>query len=177
MPSTHFSSRATICWTKLIRTWRSWPLRWADLFFFFISMKPELHQLSCMTSTWTIDQRWLCNLPIKTELMLRSSTNTRAEVSPEVQSVFVYSSLTLWTLSVTVYEEFILYFILYYKFSFVWFDCQLDQLVIDSAMEKREMEHKHATIQQRVSPYFLRLFFMDQRRVLRNNRGEIIQVT
>lgn len=28
---------------------------------------------------------------------------------------------------------------------------KLDQLVIDSAMEKREMEHKHATIQQRVS--------------------------
>ena len=28
---------------------------------------------------------------------------------------------------------------------------QLDQLVIDSAMEKRDMEHKHATIQQRVS--------------------------
>lgn len=27
---------------------------------------------------------------------------------------------------------------------------QLDQLVIDSAMEKREMEHKHALIQQRV---------------------------
>ncbi|KAI2649526.1 Arf-GAP with coiled-coil, ANK repeat and PH domain-containing protein 3 [Labeo rohita] len=27
---------------------------------------------------------------------------------------------------------------------------ELDQLVIDSAMEKREMEHKHATIQQRV---------------------------
>uniref|UniRef100_A0A672SPT6 Arf-GAP with coiled-coil, ANK repeat and PH domain-containing protein n=1 Tax=Sinocyclocheilus grahami TaxID=75366 RepID=A0A672SPT6_SINGR len=27
---------------------------------------------------------------------------------------------------------------------------QLDQLVIDSAVEKREMEHKHATIQQRV---------------------------
>ncbi|KTF72934.1 hypothetical protein cypCar_00048084, partial [Cyprinus carpio] len=26
---------------------------------------------------------------------------------------------------------------------------ELDQLVIDSAMEKREMEHKHATIQQR----------------------------
>lgn len=35
-----------------------------------------------------------------------------------------------------------------------WFsDFQLDQLVIDSAMEKREMEHKHATIQQRVSSY------------------------
>lgn len=34
-------------------------------------------------------------------------------------------------------------------------DFQLDQLVIDSAMEKREMEHKHATIQQRVSFYFL----------------------
>lgn len=32
-------------------------------------------------------------------------------------------------------------------------DFQLDQLVIDSAMEKREMEHKHATIQQRVSSY------------------------
>lgn len=32
-----------------------------------------------------------------------------------------------------------------------WTDVQLDQLVIDSAMEKREMEHKHATIQQRVS--------------------------
>lgn len=31
---------------------------------------------------------------------------------------------------------------------------QLDQLVIDSAMEKREMEHKHATIQQRVSFYY-----------------------
>ncbi|CDQ84304.1 unnamed protein product [Oncorhynchus mykiss] len=28
---------------------------------------------------------------------------------------------------------------------------ELDQLVIDSAMEKRDMEHKHATIQQRVS--------------------------
>lgn len=27
---------------------------------------------------------------------------------------------------------------------------QLDQLVIDSAMEKRELEHKHALIQQRV---------------------------
>lgn len=36
-------------------------------------------------------------------------------------------------------------------FSFLHF--QLDQLVIDSAMEKREMEHKHATIQQRVSSY------------------------
>lgn len=37
---------------------------------------------------------------------------------------------------------------------FFWFsDFQLDQLVIDSAMEKREMEHKHATIQQRVSSY------------------------
>lgn len=33
----------------------------------------------------------------------------------------------------------------------VFTDFQLDQLVIDSAMEKREMEHKHATIQQRVS--------------------------
>lgn len=31
---------------------------------------------------------------------------------------------------------------------------KLDQLVIDSAMEKREMEHKHATIQQRVSSSF-----------------------
>ncbi len=30
------------------------------------------------------------------------------------------------------------------------FSSQLDQLVIDSAVEKREMEHKHATIQQRV---------------------------
>uniref|UniRef100_A0A8B9UUP0 Arf-GAP with coiled-coil, ANK repeat and PH domain-containing protein n=1 Tax=Anas zonorhyncha TaxID=75864 RepID=A0A8B9UUP0_9AVES len=29
---------------------------------------------------------------------------------------------------------------------------ELDQLVIDSAVEKREMEHKHALIQQRVSP-------------------------
>ncbi|TKS76587.1 Arf-GAP with coiled-coil, ANK repeat and PH domain-containing protein 3 [Collichthys lucidus] len=37
---------------------------------------------------------------------------------------------------------------------------ELDQLVIDSAMEKREMEHKHATIQQRTllqvsTPLFL----------------------
>uniref|UniRef100_A0A6I8Q4F1 Arf-GAP with coiled-coil, ANK repeat and PH domain-containing protein n=1 Tax=Xenopus tropicalis TaxID=8364 RepID=A0A6I8Q4F1_XENTR len=30
---------------------------------------------------------------------------------------------------------------------------ELDQLVIDSAVEKREMEHKHATIQQRVSDF------------------------
>lgn len=30
---------------------------------------------------------------------------------------------------------------------------QLDQLVIDSAVEKREMERKHAAIQQRVRPY------------------------
>uniref|UniRef100_A0A8C9W818 Arf-GAP with coiled-coil, ANK repeat and PH domain-containing protein n=1 Tax=Scleropages formosus TaxID=113540 RepID=A0A8C9W818_SCLFO len=29
---------------------------------------------------------------------------------------------------------------------------ELDQLVIDSAVEKRDMEHKHATIQQRASP-------------------------
>ncbi|NWV77643.1 ACAP3 protein, partial [Dasyornis broadbenti] len=29
---------------------------------------------------------------------------------------------------------------------------ELDQLVIDSAVEKREMEHKHALIQQRVKP-------------------------
>lgn len=36
----------------------------------------------------------------------------------------------------------------------VFTDFQLDQLVIDSAMEKREMEHKHATIQQRVSSFF-----------------------
>lgn len=39
---------------------------------------------------------------------------------------------------------------------------QLDQLVIDSAMEKREMEHKHALIQQRVremlSAYTLSFF-------------------
>lgn len=31
---------------------------------------------------------------------------------------------------------------------------QLDQLVIDSAMEKRVMEHQHAVIQQRVSNTF-----------------------
>lgn len=37
----------------------------------------------------------------------------------------------------------------------MWTDFQLDQLVIDSAMEKREMEHKHATIQQRVSFFFV----------------------
>ncbi|NXQ61013.1 ACAP3 protein, partial [Anthoscopus minutus] len=30
---------------------------------------------------------------------------------------------------------------------------QLDQLVIDSAVEKREMEHKHALIQQRSLPF------------------------
>ena len=36
---------------------------------------------------------------------------------------------------------------------------QLDQLVIDSAMEKRDMEHKHATIQQRVSPNYNVLLF------------------
>lgn len=29
---------------------------------------------------------------------------------------------------------------------------QLDQLVIDSAVEKRDMERKHAAIQQRVRP-------------------------
>lgn len=41
-----------------------------------------------------------------------------------------------------------------WTFFFLGFsDFQLDQLVIDSAMEKREMEHKHATIQQRVSSY------------------------
>lgn len=34
---------------------------------------------------------------------------------------------------------------------------QLDQLVIDSAMEKRVMEHQHAVIQQRVST--TRLYF------------------
>lgn len=32
---------------------------------------------------------------------------------------------------------------------------QLDQLVIDSAMEKRVMEHQHAVIQQRVSDTWL----------------------
>uniref|UniRef100_A0A8C7QIX7 Arf-GAP with coiled-coil, ANK repeat and PH domain-containing protein n=1 Tax=Oncorhynchus mykiss TaxID=8022 RepID=A0A8C7QIX7_ONCMY len=31
---------------------------------------------------------------------------------------------------------------------------ELDQLVIDSAMEKRDMEHKHATVQQRVKQDF-----------------------
>uniref|UniRef100_A0AAY5E832 Arf-GAP with coiled-coil, ANK repeat and PH domain-containing protein n=1 Tax=Electrophorus electricus TaxID=8005 RepID=A0AAY5E832_ELEEL len=35
----------------------------------------------------------------------------------------------------------------------VFLHVQLDQLVIDSAMEKREMEHKHATIQQRDFAY------------------------
>lgn len=35
--------------------------------------------------------------------------------------------------------------------SIVCSSVQLDQLVIDSAMEKRDMEHKHAIIQQRVS--------------------------
>lgn len=37
---------------------------------------------------------------------------------------------------------------------------KLDQLVIDSAMEKREMEHKHATIQQRVSSYFIVFIYL-----------------
>ena len=32
---------------------------------------------------------------------------------------------------------------------------QLDQLVIDSAMEKRVMEHQHAIIQQRVRATFM----------------------
>lgn len=53
----------------------------------------------------------------------------------------------------------------------VWFSLQLDQLVIDSAMEKREMEHKHALIQQRVRHYDLYhktcffFFYIPQRRV------------
>ncbi|NXW74285.1 ACAP3 protein, partial [Hirundo rustica] len=43
---------------------------------------------------------------------------------------------------------------------------ELDQLVIDSAVEKREMEHKHALIQQRVtSPLFSQDFSYDDSKV------------
>ncbi|NXW38228.1 ACAP3 protein, partial [Phaetusa simplex] len=42
---------------------------------------------------------------------------------------------------------------------------ELDQLVIDSAVEKREMEHKHALIQQRVSSFYLQDFSYDDSKV------------
>uniref|UniRef100_A0A8C1XAB4 Arf-GAP with coiled-coil, ANK repeat and PH domain-containing protein n=1 Tax=Cyprinus carpio TaxID=7962 RepID=A0A8C1XAB4_CYPCA len=48
-------------------------------------------------------------------------------------------------------ERLIIYYFLLTVFIVLVF--QLDQLVIDSAMEKREMEHKHATIQQRDFAY------------------------
>ncbi|NXV19246.1 ACAP3 protein, partial [Cepphus grylle] len=42
---------------------------------------------------------------------------------------------------------------------------ELDQLVIDSAVEKREMEHKHALIQQRVISFYLQDFSYDDSKV------------
>ncbi|NXT23903.1 ACAP3 protein, partial [Syrrhaptes paradoxus] len=42
---------------------------------------------------------------------------------------------------------------------------ELDQLVIDSAVEKREMEHKHALIQQRVISLYLQDFSYDDSKV------------
>ncbi|KFP71622.1 Arf-GAP with coiled-coil, ANK repeat and PH domain-containing protein 3, partial [Acanthisitta chloris] len=42
---------------------------------------------------------------------------------------------------------------------------ELDQLVIDSAVEKREMEHKHALIQQRVISFSLQDFSYDDSKV------------
>ncbi|NXP81237.1 ACAP3 protein, partial [Ramphastos sulfuratus] len=43
---------------------------------------------------------------------------------------------------------------------------ELDQLVIDSAVEKREMEHKHALIQQRPQPlFYLQDFSYDDSKV------------
>ncbi|NWR59628.1 ACAP3 protein, partial [Bucorvus abyssinicus] len=42
---------------------------------------------------------------------------------------------------------------------------ELDQLVIDSAVEKREMEHKHALIQQRVISFCLQDFSYDDSKV------------
>ncbi|NXO46943.1 ACAP3 protein, partial [Aramus guarauna] len=42
---------------------------------------------------------------------------------------------------------------------------ELDQLVIDSAVEKREMEHKHALIQQRVMSFYLQDFSYDDSKV------------
>ncbi|KFQ93780.1 Arf-GAP with coiled-coil, ANK repeat and PH domain-containing protein 3, partial [Nipponia nippon] len=42
---------------------------------------------------------------------------------------------------------------------------ELDQLVIDSAVEKREMEHKHALIQQRVTSFYLQDFSYDDSKV------------
>ncbi|NWI59248.1 ACAP3 protein, partial [Calyptomena viridis] len=42
---------------------------------------------------------------------------------------------------------------------------ELDQLVIDSAVEKREMEHKHALIQQRSVPFCLQDFSYDDSKV------------
>ncbi|KAM9370190.1 arf-GAP with coiled-coil, ANK repeat and PH domain-containing protein 3 [Phaethornis superciliosus] len=42
---------------------------------------------------------------------------------------------------------------------------ELDQLVIDSAVEKREMEHKHAMIQQRSVSFYLQDFSYDDSKV------------
>ncbi|NXP44762.1 ACAP3 protein, partial [Heliornis fulica] len=42
---------------------------------------------------------------------------------------------------------------------------ELDQLVIDSAVEKREMEHKHALIQQRLVCFYLQDFSYDDSKV------------
>lgn len=52
---------------------------------------------------------------------------------------------------------------------------QLDQLVIDSAMEKREMEHKHATIQQRVSSRVV-VFYINQIRNVENYYKSMQQI-
>lgn len=113
----------------------------------------------------------------RTESILPSVHKRWPNVSLEAQSAFTFGKCQLlWITTVTELSRSVWYkyftaqrrrftlwlnvslFLIFFFLS-LWTDSQLDQLVIDSAMEKREMEHKHATIQQRVSPYFI-LFYL-----------------
>lgn len=119
--STLFSNKVSTFWMRLTPTWKSWLPRWA---------KPNAHTAHMPNEQNSFG---LASLPLW--LVLICSLQM-------LEHLLVLSSFTsMWLPFPCTMSDLLCFYSCF---------AQLDQLVIDSAVEKRELEHKHALIQQRV---------------------------
>uniref|UniRef100_A0A4W6FUX8 Arf-GAP with coiled-coil, ANK repeat and PH domain-containing protein n=1 Tax=Lates calcarifer TaxID=8187 RepID=A0A4W6FUX8_LATCA len=98
------------------------------------------HEVEEATSTLSITRKCFRHLALDYVLQVREMTQTC-----EPMLSFMHAQYSLFQQGYNLLDEIDPYM---KKLA-----AELDQLVIDSAMEKREMEHKHATIQQRDFSY------------------------
>uniref|UniRef100_A0AAY4CWT6 Arf-GAP with coiled-coil, ANK repeat and PH domain-containing protein n=1 Tax=Denticeps clupeoides TaxID=299321 RepID=A0AAY4CWT6_9TELE len=103
----------------------------------------KLHEVEEATSTLNITRK--CYRHLALDYVLQVNTNFLLHHICTVMLSFMHAQYSLFQQGYSLLDEIDPYM---KKLA-----AELDQLVIDSAMEKRDMEHKHATIQQRVRDF------------------------